>query len=357
MALTTVSPGLLDSTAQYYSFKNRIINGAMVIDQRNAGAAVTINGTFVYTIDRWGVAAIGGGAFSVQRVSDAPSGFINSLSVTVSTADSSIGTGDNYQLLQSIEGFNTSDFAWGTASASPVTLSFWVKSSITGTHSGALLNESPNRSYVFTFSVIAANTWEYKTITVPGDTTGTWNTNNTTGVSLRINLGGGSSYLNTPNSWTATGAYGATGAVQLVSTLNATFKLTGVQLEKGSTATSFDYRPYGVETTLCYRYYYKSTQLSTYSPVGVGRAYSSTNGNAPFYLPVPMRANQTITYSSLSHFDIVTAGVPTAIQNDGAGLNNVKIGWAKSSGISAGSLYQFEFSNQTTGWLAFDAEL
>ena len=358
MALTTVSPGLLDSNAQYYSFKNRIINGAMVIDQRNAGASVTpTDGQYV--LDRWKQLQSVASKYSVQRNAGSvtpPAGFINYLGVT-SLSAYSVASGDYFAILQEIEGFNTADLAWGTASAATVTLSFWVRSSLTGTFGGAIGNSANSRGYPFTYTISAANTWEQKTVTIAGDTTGTWATDNTAGVRVKFGLGVGSTYNGTAGSWQASNLISATGATSIVGTNGATFYITGVQLEKGSTATSFDYRPYGVETTLCYRYYYKSTQLSTYSPVGVGRAYSSTNGNAPFYLPVPMRANQTITYSSLSHFDIVTAGVPTAIQNDGAGLNNVKIGWAKSSGISAGSLYQFEFSNQTTGWLAFDAEL
>jgi hypothetical protein len=267
--------------------RNRIINGDMRIDQRNNGNSVSLNNSFAYTIDRWGVAAFGGGVVSVQRVTDAPSGFTNSLSITVTTADSSIGASDNYQILQAIEGFNTADLAFGTASARTLTISFWVKSSLTGTHSGCLLNGSNNRSYVFTFAVSAANTWEYKTVTIPGDTSGTWATDNTTGISLRFNLGGGSSYQGTPGSWTATDDYAATGAVQIIGTNGATLLLTGVQLEAGSVATPFERRDYGRELIMCQRYF-------QVSGMGYGLAFNSVTISMTYPLLAVMRAAPSV---------------------------------------------------------------
>jgi hypothetical protein len=346
---------MLDTTAQYYSFKNRIINGAMVIDQRNAGAAVTFNDA-IFVVDRFGSACSQSAKATAQRSTTAPAGFTNSILITSSSAYSVTAT-DFFNLYQNIEGFNATDFGWGTANAQTVTLSFWVRSSLTGTFGGSLSNAGLSRSYPFTYTINAANTFEYKTITIAGDTTGTWQTDNGIGLRVYFGLGVGSTYSGTAGAWAGTRFQSATGATSVVGTNGATFYITGVQLEKGSTATSFDYRPYTTETQLCYRYYFRAVQYSTYSPVGVGRAWSSTNGNAPFYLPVVMRSNQTITYSSLSHFDIVTVGNPTAIQNDGAGGNNVKVGWARTTGISSGTLYQFEFGNTTSGWLGFDAEL
>jgi hypothetical protein len=357
MAIQTALDSISNSTSgSPFGFKNRIINGAMVIDQRNAGAAITSNNGGVYTLDRWLVEdGTVSGVLSAQQVSDAPAGFVNSLRVTATTGSGAIGTGEYTVITQFIEGFNTADFGFGTASASSVTASFWVKATTTGTYSCTLYNNGASRLNPQPFTINAANTWEYKTVAFAGDTTGTWLTNNGRGVVFNIYPTIGTALQASPG-WNGSSKFGVTDSTNAFVSTNNTFFLTGVQLEKGSTATSFDYRPYVVETSLCYRYYYKSPQYSTYSPVGVGRAWATTNGNAPFYLPVPMRSNQTITYSSLSHFDVVTLGNPTAIQNDGAGPNNVKVGWQKS-GMSSGTLYQFEYGNTTDGWLAFSAEL
>jgi hypothetical protein len=264
----------------YYSFKNRIINGAMVIDQRNAGASVTINGlSDVYTIDRF--SAIGqsaDGVFTIARSSVAPAGFTNSLLATVTTADSSIGASQFYDVSQFIEGFNVADFGWGAAGAATVTLSFWVRSSVTGTFGGALRNGSFNRSYPFSYTISAANTWEYKTITVPGDTTGTWLTTNGIGMGVTWSLGDGSSRLSTAGAWAAGNFAGATGQTNLIATNGATFYITGVQLEKGIVATSFDYRPYGTELALCQRYYEKSynADVAPATATAVGAAVGGT---------------------------------------------------------------------------------
>jgi hypothetical protein len=350
MPLTTVSPALLDTQAQYYSFKNRIINGAMAIDQRNAGASVTGTASLVYNLDRYASLVNTDGVMTFQRVADAPTGFQYSLKATATTADASLSATQRAILLQRIEGFNSADLMLGSASAVPFTLSFWVKSSLTGTFGGAFQNNDSNRAYPFTYSISAANTWEQKTVTITGDTTGTWNTTTGTGLQICWGLGVGTTYSATAGSWQAGDFNSATGGVSVIGTLNATWYITGVQLEKGSTATSFDYRPYGAELALCQRYYYQANQFSTYSPIGVGRAWSSGNGNAPFYVPVAMRSNPTITYSSLSHFDVVTLG-----SNSERVQNNVKVGWAKA--VTSGNLYQFEFGNQTTGWLGFSSEL
>ena len=238
-------------------FRNRIINGDCRIDQRNAGAAVTLTAS-AYTLDRWRaeVSAGTGGAYSVQRSTVAPTGFTNSALITVTTADSSIASTDFYDLQQFVEGFNVADLGWGAAGAQSVTLSFWVRSSLTGTFSGSVCNGPGTRSYVFSYTIAAANTWEQKTVTIPGDTSGTWLTDNGRGLCLTFDLGNGSAYTqSSAGSWVATYAAGLTSAVKLISTLNATFYITGVQLEAGSVATPFERRPYGTELALCQRYY------------------------------------------------------------------------------------------------------
>ena len=241
------------TAATGFGFKNRLINGDCRIDQRNAGAAVTADGS--YPIDRFIVFNSTDGAYSGQQDSSAPTGFVNSLKMTTTTADASLGATQSVQVIQRIEGFNTSDLMWGTASAQPVTLSFWVRSSLTGTFGGSLRNSATNRSYPFNYTISVANTWEQKSVTVAGDTTGTWLTTNGVGIAVTFALGAGADRSGTAGAWNSNNNASATGAVSVIGTLSATWFVTGVQLEKGSTATSFDYRPYGTEFALCQRYY------------------------------------------------------------------------------------------------------
>jgi len=299
MTLTTVNAGMLDTQAQYNGFKNRIINGAMVIDQRNAGAAVTGDGA--YPVDRFQLRNSSDGTVSGQQVSDAPSGFINSFKWTTTAADASLSAAQYTAVYTNIEGLNITDFAWGTASAATVTLSFWVKSSITGTFSGALANSAYDRSYPFNYTISVASTWEQKTITIAGDTSGTWLTTNGLGIRLYMSLGAGSNFTGTAGAWNAAGRTASTtGTASVIGTLNATWQFTGVQLEKGSTATSFDYRPYGTELALCQRYYQKSFNQGTAPANGNanGVQISLMNGQEPqvsLPLPVTMRASPTVT--------------------------------------------------------------
>jgi hypothetical protein len=240
----------------FVNMKNRIINGAMMIDQRNAGASVTPTNA-AYTVDRWAAVLTQASKFTVQQNAGSvtpPVGFTNYMGVTSSSAYS-VGSGDAFGMYQWVEGFNCADLAWGTASAATVTLSFWVRSSLTGTFGGSIINNDANRSYVFSYTISAANTWEQKTITIAGDTSGTWLTTNGAGIMARYGLGSGSTFTGTAGSWGAGNIVQPTGSVSVVGTNGATFYITGVQLEVGSTATSFDYRPYGTELALCQRYF------------------------------------------------------------------------------------------------------
>ena len=195
-------------------FRNRIINGAMMIDQRNAGAAVTADGS--YPVDRFIVFNSTDGAYSGQQDSSAPTGFVNSLKMTTTTADASLGATQSVQVIQRIEGFNTSDLMWGTASAQPVTLSFWVRSSLTGTFGGSLRNSATNRSYPFNYTISVANTWEQKSVTVAGDTTGTWLTTNGVGIAVTFALGAGADRSGTAGAWNSNNNASATGAVSVI---------------------------------------------------------------------------------------------------------------------------------------------
>jgi hypothetical protein len=236
-------------------FKNRIINGAMVIDQRNAGANVSVTDSNQYTLDRWqGVASISSSKFKVEQSSTAPAGFPFSLLATSSSAYSVL-SGDYFMVRQKIEGFNTADFGWGTANAQTVTLSFWVRSSLTGTFGAAIVNGGNSHSYPFSYTVNQSNTWEQKTITVPGPTAGTWvGATNGIGLQIKFSLGAGSTYSGTANAWASADLVQPTGSVSLVGTSGATWYITGVQLEKGSQASSFEWRPFGTEFDLCRRY-------------------------------------------------------------------------------------------------------
>lgn len=296
--------------SDYYSVgKNRIINGAMEIDQRNVGAAVTINTAAVtYSLDRWrGFGVTSDGVFSIQQVVDAPSGLYSSLKATVTTADASLGATDSYFITQNVEGYNVADFGLGTASAKTFTLSFWVKSSLTGTFGGSFRNSDVTRSYPFTYSISSANTWEYKTVTVAGDTTGTWEKTNQTGINVNFSLGAGSSRAGTAGAWNSNNNSGATGQTQVISTLNATLFVTGVQLEIGSGATSFSRAGATIQGELaaCQRYYEKSynllTAVGTATLTGVVGNDVSSSANAVEYMifrtryEVRKRATPTIT--------------------------------------------------------------
>jgi len=272
-------------------FRNRIINGGMVFNQRNAGASVTANDG-IYTLDRWYYNAWQNGKGTIQRSTTAPAGFINSLLFTSSSAYT-VGAGETFDIQQRIEGLNVADLAWGSASAATVTLSFWVRSSLTGTFGGALQNSAQNRSYVFSYTINAANTWEQKSITIAGDTSGTWLTTNGIGILLTINLGAGANYQNAAGSWVASAKYTVTGQTSIVGTNGATFYITGVQLEAGTVASPFERRDYGRELIMCQRYY----QVDTGGDFFTVSAASAYDGAAPVRFPVTMRAAPTITLS------------------------------------------------------------
>ena len=244
-------------------FKNRIINGDCRIDQRNAGASVTGNNG-VFVVDRFPFAVTQSSKLTAQQNAGAvtpPAGFKNYIGITSSSAYSVLST-DYFLLQQRIEGFNVADLDWGTANAATVTLSFWVRSSLTGTFGGAVYNAAGNRSYPFTYTITAANTWEQKSVTIAGDTSGTWATNNTTGMFLSFSMGSGSTYSGTAGAWSGSLFTSATGATSVVGTNGATWNITGVQLERGTQATSFEYRQYQQELELCQRYFCKSSSTN-----------------------------------------------------------------------------------------------
>ena len=250
--------------------RNRIINGDMRIDQRNAGAA-TANTISGYTLDRWYVLQTTTGKLIAQQNAGSvtpPSGFTNYLGITSQSAYSIISS-DVFEIFQAIEGYNFADLGFGSASAKAVTISFWVRSSLTGTFGGALKNSGGSRSYPFSYTISSANTWEQKTITISGDTSGTWLTTNGIGAYVLFGLGVGSTESGTAGSWSGSNYSSATGATSVVGTNGATFYITGVQLEPGSVATPFERRSYGQELALCQRYFFSSFPQGTAPAKGV----------------------------------------------------------------------------------------
>jgi hypothetical protein len=233
--------------------RNLIINGACVIDQRNAGASVT-PASSAYTLDRWQAVMNVASKFSVQQSSTTATGFSKSLLAT-STSAYSIGASEYCLLQQGIEGFNIANLGWGTANAQTVTLSFQVRSSLTGTFGGVLANSNFSRCYPFTYTISSANTFESKTVTIAGDTSGTWDSTNGAGILVNFSLGSGSTVSGTAGAWAGTLYTSATGATSVVGTSGATFYITGIQLEVGEQATSFEHRSFGDELRRCQRYY------------------------------------------------------------------------------------------------------
>ena len=285
------------------TFRNRIINGGMVIDQRNAGASVTPTNN-QYLVDRYYATLTQASKFTVQQNAGAvtpPVGFTKYLGVTSSSAYSVL-SGDTFAIVQTIEGFNIADLAFGTASAKTVTLSFQVYSSLTGTFGGALVNGGQTRSYPFSYTVSSANTWTQISVTVAGDTTGTWTTDNTAGLLVRFGLGSGATYTGTSGAW-ATGNYlQPTSTVSVVGTNGATFYITGVQLEAGSTASPFEYRSYGTELALCQRYFQLMDMGYVY-----GYAPSGNQITSNYTYPVAMRATSTVAVVTNPTFGSGTA--------------------------------------------------
>jgi hypothetical protein len=345
-----------DSSVQssgWTGFKNRIINGGMVIDQRNAGASVTV-GTGAFSVDRFRSVEVTDGTATAQQSSIAPAGFSNSLLYTVTGTDASLGSTQYASVEQRIEGFNIADLGWGTASAKDVTISFWVRSSVTGTYCVGLYNSSGARSYTAEYTISSANTWEQKTITVVGDTTGTWLTTNGIGVLVSFTLAVGSSYQQTAGSWGSTSfAIGTSNQINLMATNGATFYITGVQLERGSTASSFEYRPYGTELALCQRYYAKSYETSTVpgtaTALGIPTVGIYANGIFTWQLSVPFPVQMRAAPSSVSYWDAAGTVSRTSYLGNGTTTFNNGVNVSGTPFNFSSSGFTFNYNASTTG--------
>jgi hypothetical protein len=344
----TLAVNIAQSGSNNVTFRNKIINGAMVINQRVFSGNVTTN---QYTLDRWlAISPTDSGKFSVSQNSTTATGFSYSLLATSLTAYTVL-TNDRFSLAQAIEGYNTADLSWGTANAQTVTLSFWVRSSLTGTFGGALQNSGGDRSYPFTFTISSANTFEYKTITIAGPTSGTWNTTNGVGMYVYLGLGVGATYSGTAGAWANTDYRSATGATSLVSTNGATLYITGVQLEAVTTASPFEYRQYGTELALCQRYFQRNVFDNDSYPFSAGYAYANNTVAAYLPLAVAMRAtptaaivvNMSIRGNGLTNQNLSSLGT---IYQGLQGVSSVLFCNPTTSGTNLTAAYTYVLCNQ-----------
>jgi hypothetical protein len=363
---TATINGMTPTGDSLQGFRNRILNGDMRIDQRNAGASVTQTTAVVYTMDRFFMFGSVTSKFSVQQNAGSvtpPAGFTNYLGVTSLSAYSPASGTEQYVISQIIEGFNTADLSWGTSAAKSVTLSFWVRSSLTGTFGGALRNTNNTRSYPFEYAISSADTWEQKSVTIAGDTAGTWLTDSGAGTKLTFGMGAGATISGTAGAWANNTSYvTATGAVSVVGTNGATWYVTGVQLEAGSVATPFERRPYGTELALCQRYYYKQQATGTLSYFGNGIVSTTTEAQGLTPFPVEMRTKPTALEQSgtAAHYLVQhqatgtsCSAVPTFQTAD---IWNARTTFTVASGLTAGNAC-FLRSNNASAYLAWSAEL
>ena len=351
----------LIGSGQAQGDKNLIINGAMTVDQRSSGSAQTgISDTSKFGVDRFQVRVDGSGSgrLTSQQVTDAPTGFKNSLKLTVTTADASPTSAEGYAIRQAIEGQNIYSLGLGTADAKSMTISFWVKSSLTGDFSLNVGNGDNTRVYGNLYAISSANTWEYKTVTLAGDTSGTWVTTNAAGLIVVFGLGGGSNRVVSANAWgTQSGNTKTftTGATNVAGTVNATWQVTGIQLEVGDVATPFEHEPFSVTLQKCQRFYTKSYNYSDApaTVTSVGSIYKVMDatisyGTENFTFPVKMRATPTIT---LYATDTGNAGkLSTNAGGGGTTEGNIILVNASESGAAGQSN---NYSVGVTGYMRF----
>ena len=355
----TLSSDLVPSTA--LSNRNMIINGGMQVSQRNGTSSFALtNGTF--GTDRWKYNG-DSSRLTAQQVADAPAGFYYSLKLA-SVGNNSPGTTTGSGMWMQLEGDDVTRLSYGTASAKTVTLSFWVKSSIAGNFGGAFSNGAMNRAYPFTFPVTTS--WNRVSITIAGDTTGTWVTSgNGYGLRVILNSASGSNFnASSAGAWVGYDRRDVSGTVQLEATSGATLNITGVQLEEGSTATPFEHRSYGDELARCLRYYWRFYNPTNNGAYGMAQRYAADNARVPIPLPLPMRIAPTAveTTGTASHYGAWNAtstnydltNIPT-FANSSVRIVNLNLtvnGYLGTAGFA--TLFT---AKGTTSYLGFSAEL
>ena len=350
---------LQGAAASPYVLKNRIINGDMRIDQRNAGASVNQSTSLQYVVDRWNIYGSVATKFSAQQNAGSvtpPAGFSNYLGIT-SLSAYTVGAAEFFYLQQMIEGFNTADLNWGTANAKTVTLSFWVRSSLTGTFGGSLQNSANNYSYPFSYTISSANTWTQISITIAGPTAGTWiGATNGAGMRVYFGLGTGATYSGTAGSWSSNLFIQSTGSTSVVGTNAATWYITGVQLEVGSVATPFERRDYGRELIMCQRYLPK-VGFGAEDQLAVGQCTGSTTWAAQIpHIVQPRTAPTGISAGAASNFNVInstSSGVAvTSIAFSAGGLSGSRVTGGVASGLTAGDATILRSQN-STGYILF----
>ena len=346
-------------------FRNFIMNGAMQVSQRGTStASITADG--YNTADRWKTDATTLGTWTQSVENDAPTGseFRKSLKMLCTTADASPAAGDRLAIVQSFEGQNVQSIKKGTASASQLLLTFWVKSNVTGTYVVELFDVDNTRQVSASYTVLVSATWEKKTIVLPADATGVFDNDANGSLDIRFWLGVGSTYssgtLNT--SWNSnTSANRAVGQTNLAAATSNYWQITGVQLEQNYQPTPFEQRPIGVELALCQRYYQVLENSSVYTYFCMGEADNATNFEGILHLPVSMRANisSIITSGTAAHYAIYGSAVVNTCTSTPTGSGNkqtVHMSVA-TTGMTTGRSYTLVSNNTTSGYLAFSSEL
>ena len=344
--------------------RNVIINGAMNVAQRGTSFTVTNE----YGIDRWFFRENTDGALTFSQDTTSPDGFYNSLKVNVDSVDSSIGSSQFAHVAQRIEGFNIQPFAFGSSAAKTIVLSFYVRCSVTGKFGGSVTNgENNNRSFAFTYDINSANTWERKSVTIVGDTTGTWNVDNSQEMAVFWSLGAGSGHKKAEGSWDATASVqsASEASVELIGNASATWFITGVQLEVGQNPTEFEHEKFSQTLQKCQRYFQKIESLGSVGSFNAfpytGLSRTSTIGKVSLGWITQLRAAPTITTTAANTFAIVNgSGSAIACSSVSVGRTNVNsamIEFTVSSGLTVGQATYLTTNNATDPSVSVDSEL
>ena len=352
--------------------RNILINGAMQIAQR-ATSATGITTAGYKALDRWEPNVSSAGTWTMSQETDTPTGFGNSAKMLCTTADTSLATTHNVYFNQRVEGYNLQAFAKGTSDAKSLTMSFWVKSNVTGLYTAEIYDNDNARMCGQTYTINSSGTWEYKTVTFPPDNTGTWDNDNGLSAYIAFWLAGGPTFNNGSGvgNWQSGNANRCPGQVNLAGAVNNYWQITGVQLEVGKVATPFEHRSYGEELALCQRYFERLEDLastdssgaaSTETLIGIGYVYTTTRVMGHVTWKATKRVNPTCTVSPVTDIQCLSsAGVwisATAV-NVRANKNSARLDITTGSAMpAAGQACEIRFNTGSpVGYIYIDAEL